>query len=300
MLRRIGGGAAHLIAILACATATAAEHDLLDAPAPPTLPALAHRSLTVTLELTTASIEPQLRPPRATGRAYSWLAHSEAEYPIVPREWYVGVAQDVAAGSVPGVGNSIFLGNPELWVRGLWSSVLGLSSGGGLGVVIPIPREVSTSEHLVLDTIRVVRPWDAPYFSTLTVTLRPWIDVRHMTGRFMLQFRQALDIGIATRSLAEGEHRTDLVARGTFYVGFRIVKAVGVGLELWEVYQITAEVADDRRAAFGISPSVRFLFPHVEPSFSVLLPLTTPLRGEAASYYAARLNVAFNFDASGL
>jgi cation transporter-like permease len=35
----------------------------------------------------------------------------------------------------------------------------------------------------------------------------------------------------------------------------------------------------------------------VAPALSVLVPLTTPLRGEAASYYAARLNVAFDFDA---
>jgi hypothetical protein len=98
------------------------------------------------------------------------------------------------------------------------------------------------------------------------------------------------------RSLILNEDRTDIVARATFYAGYRVAPPLGVGLEVWEVYQVTAPIADDQRAAFAISPSVRFMLPHVEPALSLLLPISTPLKGAASSYFAGRLGVAFEFD----
>ena len=297
-------GAAALVgvALAAMLPARARAEDrsaVLDAPAPPTLPSLAHPTLTYTFEFTGASIQ----PAGGEKRAAAWFSHSEIEIPLVPRVFYLGAAHDIAAGAVPGVGQNLFFGNPEIWTRGLWSSSLGLSSGAGFGVVIPLPRGVFGEDRTVLQTVRVVRPWDAAYFADRVLTLRPWFDVRHIAGRFILQFRQGLDIAINVRTLKDsdlkpGERRTDYIARATFYLGFRAAKFLGVGLEMWEVYQLTADVPDDKRAAFTLSPSVRFLLGRVAPAFSVLVPLTTPLRGEAASYFAARFNVAFDFDLS--
>src|SRR5262249_44554499 len=51
-----------LILSLAAPAAADDKATVLDAPAPPTLPALAHPSLTYTFELTTASIEPTNTP----------------------------------------------------------------------------------------------------------------------------------------------------------------------------------------------------------------------------------------------
>src|SRR6185369_4112725 len=93
------------------------------------------------------------------------------------------------------------------------------------------------------------------------------------------------------------EHRMDFVARATLYLGFRATSNIGLGHEVWEVYQVSATVDDDKRASVTRSPSIRFMLGRVAPAVSMLVPLTTPLRGEAASYYAARLNVAFDFDA---
>ena len=87
-----------------------------------------------------------------------------------------------------------------------------------------------------------------------------------------------------------------LTARTTLYLGYRALETIGVGLEVWEVYQLTADVPDDERAAFAISPSIRFLFPRVQPALSLLLPIATPLRGDVESYYAVRLQVGFDFD----
>jgi hypothetical protein len=287
---------------LAAATTTRGEERaaVLDAPAPPTLPALAHPTLTETFEITAAGID----PGGSKGRAYAWFLHDDLEYPVVSRQWYVGASHDVVSAAVPGTGHELFFGSPEIWTRALWSSIVGLSSGGGLGVVLPVPRSLSPNAETVFDTARVVRPWDSASFTDRVFTLRPWIDIRHVVWRFIFQLRQGLDIGIPTRDLLPYEHRAEYVSQTTLYAGFRLAKPIGVGLEVWEVYQISANLCgqsrcfdDDKRAAFSVSPSVRLLLGRIEPALSVLFPITTPLRGEAASYWAARFNVGFDFDA---
>jgi hypothetical protein len=295
----------HAVFLLVAATPSAGRaadrESVLDAPAPPTLPALAHKSLTYTFEYTAAGIEPnepsELGDASSLTTSYAWFAHQDLEMPIVPRKWYVGVAHDVATASVPGVGKAFFIGNPEIWARGIWSSTRGLSSGGGLGFVLPTPRSLSEDESTVQRTVRVVRPWDAAYFTDLTLTFRPWFDIRHVTGRFILQFRQGIDWSVPLTQVATSGLGSSLTARATFYVGFRAARFLGVGLELWEVYELTSpKVPDNKRAAFTISPSIRFVLPRVEPAISVLVPIATPLRGDVASYYAARFNVGFDFD----
>jgi hypothetical protein len=286
------------IVLAACAHPASARgasgDEVLDAPAPPTLPALAHKDLRFTFEYTAASIEPNV--PTGAGRSYAWFAHTDLELPIVPRKWYMGLAYDTAAASVPGVGREFFTGNPELTARGLWSSVQGFSAGAGLGIVLPVPRDLGPDEVTILRAARTVRPWDAAYFTDLTLTFRPSFDIRHVTGRFILQLRQGIDWSIALPKARASGPGTEMTARATFYIGYRAAEPVGIGLELWEVYQVTADVPDDKRAAFAVSPSIRFILPRVQPALSVLFPLSTPLRGEVASYYGARFNVSFDFE----
>jgi hypothetical protein len=112
-----------------------------------------------------------------------------------------------------------------------------------------------------------------------------------------LQLRQGLDIGVLVRSPHPGERRVDYTARTTAYLGFRVAKPIGLGLEVWEVYAISADLPDDKRASFAVSPSVRLSLGRVEPTLSLVFPVTTPLRGQAASYAAARVTIAFEFDA---
>lgn len=290
---RVALAAAAIVIALPAPARAADRAASLDAPAPPTLPSLAHPALTDTFEITAAGIDPS----GGGARALAFYLHDELEYPLISRVFYLGAAHDVVAGAVPGVGHNFFFGAPELWTRWLWSSVIGLSSGGGFGVVLPLPRRLSQDAQDIFDTVRVVRPWDAPYFTDLTVTLRPFIDIRHMVGRFILQLRQGMDIAIVARDLRSGERRVDYTARTAFYLGFRVAEPLGVGVELWEVYQISANLPDDRRAAFSVSPSVRLSLGKIEPSIGFIFPVATPLRGEAASYFAARFNVGFEFDA---
>lgn len=282
------------------------EDDLksvLDAPAPPTLPALAHRDLTFTFEYTAAVITPKLDDP--SGDAFAYFAHTDVEYPIVPRSWFVGLSNDIASAAVPGVGTAFLLGNPELSGRGLWSSKRGLASGGGLGIVLPTPRELSPVESEVLRTVRTVRPWDLASFSSLALTFRPWIDIRLVTSGLIFQLRQGIDWSISltgapevTDSASGAKPRiTNFTARLTFYAGYRLSQEIGVGVELWEIYEVTKELAnDDNRAAFAVSPSIRFMLPRVQPALSFLFPIATPLRGDVEAYYAGRINLSFNFD----
>ncbi|EYF06648.1 hypothetical protein [Chondromyces apiculatus] len=275
--------------------AIAEEQAVFDPPAPPTLPGLTRRDLTFTFETTVSVIEPE--PPSTGGSAYGWSAHGELELPLVPRRWFIGAAHEIASAALPGVGSKTLLGSPEIWGRGVWSSVRGLASGGGFGVVLPAPRNLTGAEQDVLQAARTVRPWDAAYFADMTLVARPWFDIRLVTGPFIFQLRQGLDWSLVVRELMPEEPRYDLTARATFYFGYRATEAIGLGLELWEVYQLTADprVNDGERAAFAISPSIRFMFPYVQPALSMLFPLATPLRGEVETYYAARLNVGFTF-----
>lgn len=307
LVRRATSLAVALALLGAAPLAGAQEEDLLadqvddgvlDPPAPPTLPDLAHPELTLRYQYTGASIE--LNPPGSgvvgpvgQDRAYAWFAHAELEAPLARRRWYIGVANDLVSGAVPGIGSAALLGNPELWTRGVWWNLSGLASGGGLGIVLPVPRDLSERESDVLRAVSVVRPWDEAYFRDVTLTGRPSFDIRHVTGSFIFQFRQGVDWAWSFE-----EDRSDLTARATFYLGYRLAESVGVGMEVWEVYQITAEVPDDERAAVSLSPSLRLMFPVVQPAVSFLFPVATPLRGEAASYIAARLHVGFDFDTS--
>ena len=90
-----------------------------------------------------ASFEP-LEDERAFAYAARWLI----DLPLVDRIWYIGATTEIGAASVPSGdsvnsgGSTLLLANPELWTRALWSSDLGLSAGGGLGLVVPIPRRV--------------------------------------------------------------------------------------------------------------------------------------------------------------
>ena len=276
---------------------------VLDAPAPPTLPALAHSKLTYTFEVTGAEIDPSPKgssifvlPELSSKRAYAWFLHNEVEAPLIKRKVFIGGAQDFVAGSVPGVGHDFFFGSPEVWARALWSSLLGMSAGGGLGIVFPAPRTPSLTQEKIFDTVRVVRPWDAAYFTDWTLTLRPFVDVRHQTHHFTFQLRQGLDISFVLRDLRPAERRIDYAARTTFYIGYRAAESIGVGLEIWELYLITANVSDDKRAAVAMSPSIRFMLGRIEPALSILFPIATPLRGDAVSFLAARLNVGLDFD----
>ena len=313
--RRVVAGAVAVVAFSSSPAAGAEEpvadvrdESLLDASGPVGEPGLSHGGTAISFEYTVASAEPtdvtSLEPTEG-GRAYAYVAHLAFETPFVARVGYLGASWAVAAASVPaGVtpgsgGHALVAASPDLWVRGLWSNGLGLSAGGGFAVVLPLPRAFDGVEIEVVRAVRVVRPWDDTSFQDRTLAIEPWFDVRHVVGPLTVQLRQGLDVAVVVRDLVAAEHRTELLGRGGLFASLRVVEPVSVGLDLSETYALTADASspsclapcDRRRFGFTLSPVVRLHAPPLSPALSALIPLLTPLRGEAASFFAVRLDL---------
>jgi len=304
-------GAAIWLAPFWLARAQSREHlEVLDAEGPPSRPGLSHRHLEGNIEVLVAGAEPTdvtSVEPFDGQLAWAYATRWQVEAPVAPRRWYLGLAHDVAAASVPsgptpGSGGSTFvLGNPELWGRGLWSSELGLAAGGGCGLVVPVPRTFSDLEQEVVRAVRAIRPWDYAHFQDLTVTVRPFFDLRHVIGPVTLQMRQGIDLSLLLRDRRDAENRYDINALLSLYGGVRAVSWLSLGLELQELYALTADVSspgcpapcDERRASVALSPIVAAHLGRITLGASVLLPLSTPLRAEVDSFVAGRLHLNF-------
>jgi hypothetical protein len=300
-----------LVAFDATAQETEEERrqEILDVLGPASLPSLSHEGVGFNFEYTIASAAPT---DSATGeeldgsRALAYVARWLFELPIVDRSWYLGVEGEVGAASVPSGqtasssgGSSLLFGNPEIWMRALWSSTVGLAGGGGLSVVVPVPRTFSDLEGEVVRAIRTVRPAGFPHYQDLTVTARPYVDIRHVAGPVVLQARQGLDFSLVARDLNENENRYDMTAWLNVFVGVEIIEQLVLGMEATEVYQLTADTTsptcvapcDARRAQLTLSPQLRARIGRLSPAVSFLFPVSTPLRSEIANYYAARVHL---------
>jgi hypothetical protein len=257
---------------------------LLDLAAPPTLPALTERAATAELVYAGAGVGRIPEGDEEPGTGFLWLTHLEGDVPLGTRAWHAGLAWDLASAAAPGAERSLLYGNPEVSVRGIGWHPTGLAGGGSLGVVVPLPRD--GHDPALEDLVRVVRPWDTGYFSESILTFRPAVDARVVLPPIVLQMRQGLDV-----SYAFDEDRGDVVARIATYVGWEPLPRVTAGLEVWQIYSITADVRDDERAAFTLSPSLRLRVRPIEPGLSFLFPLSTPLEGIATAFFSARVHV---------
>jgi hypothetical protein len=275
---------------------------------PPSAPSLSHRGVESDFEITFAHAEPTdvvSYEPIEEASAYAYSARVMVEAAISARDWYVGLAEEVAGAHVPpgetaGTGGAtLILSNPELWLRGLWSSELGLSAGGGLALVVPFPRTFTPLETEVVRTVRVVRPWSYAHYQDSGLTVRPFFDVRHVAGPITIQVRQGLDVLFRLRELAPEEARYDLGALLSIYLGLRAPAWLTSGVELSELYLLSSADAppgctppcDEHRAIIVLSPSLRAHLPGFTTGLSLLFPLSTPLRSEVDSFVAGRLHV---------
>jgi len=248
------------------------------------LPDLTHRGLAASLENTFASIQnaalPDQPPP---ARSFGWMERFELEQALSLRRWYVGVGEQVALGNPFNEGFHMVASNPEVWGRTLWASQAGLAYGGGLGAVLPAFHRGAEASTLV-QTVAVVRPWDYADFVNGDLVLRPFFDVRAIDGQVILQLRQGIDWDHASGALT---------SRTTFYIGYRPIELLGLGLEAWEVYLIQAPLRkDDGRAAYAASASVRLMTRVLTPAVSFLAPIDRPLYDTVDSFWAVRLTMS--------
>ncbi|MEM9696635.1 MAG: hypothetical protein AAGA56_29105 [Myxococcota bacterium] len=306
-------GGALLSCNLACADEIEAEKSarrkrMLDAAGPPHLPNLSHAEPNLNFEYTVAVAEPTdvASAEEIEGRqAFMYAGRATLEWPLVPRKWFVGGSFGVASAAVPSGedpttgGAALLFANPEVWGRGVWFNEVGLSAGGGVSFVVPVPRTFSSLEAEVVRAVRTIRPHDYPQYEDLSLTARPFFDIRHVTGPVVLQVRQGIDFELVARARNENENRYDLAAWLSVYAGVTTIEQLVVGLELAEVYQITADTTvpncldpcDTNRVQFTLSPSLRLRLPVLSPALSALIPLSTPLRNEVSNYFGMRLHL---------
>ena len=272
--------------------------DLPEAPRPPTLPELTHKDVEATFEATVGAVYPKASAgPGWTKGAAEFVQRLNVEVPLASRRWFVGSTYETALGPDPQLGGPAKLvsGNVEAYGRTVWATRTGLAFGGGLGLSFPVAAFAPDSTAArVAAAGAAVRPWDFQFFEKDALTARPFIDVRLLDGRFVVQFREGLDWsfirGSATRSV--------LSAITALYVGYRIGDVAGVGLEAFELYFIEGQALDTSRAFFAISPSLRLMTPIVQPCFSFVTNLADPLYPQSQSAIAFRAALTVLWDST--
>lgn len=256
--------------------------------APPTLPNLLHVSPTVRMDHTFAYVGAASVVPTEPD-SLSWVDHLDVEIPFPGARWYAGGAWEVTSTGSK-AGRALVLGNPELFVRGVWSSKQGLSAGGSLGVVIPLPEQVDRTRERGVATARALRPWEGAYFTPTTLALRPAFDVRLIAGAFVFQLRQGLDLGYNF-----DRTRTDFLARTSLLLAVKPLDGLAFDLEAFEAYALTQDVPDNTRAAFVLAPTISGTVSRVQFGIGALFPVGTPLGGVATSFFGIRSYVSLQF-----
>jgi hypothetical protein len=232
---------------------------------------LTHRWPELTLETMLASVTHN--DATLQGTTYVRVERAAFELPLVPSRWYVGVAYDAAIGHDDDGSPRFVSGNPELWGRGVWTAVYGLSFGGGFSLVIPT-KSYSPSDASATTAFAAIaaRGWDRALFDPDNATLRPYLDVRLVTGPVTVQYRQALEI---TTNFGDVAFR--IAAVGTVYFGVRFSNLVSVGADLIEYYSLDPRLADADRPYFAVGAHVSLTTRYFRPSLGLMTNIGSPL-----------------------
>ena len=224
------------------------------------------------------------------------LVHHEIiEIPLGLRRWFVGSTYETVLGPDPSRGGPAKLvgGNLEAYGRTVWATRTGLAFGGGLGFMFPVTAfDENSPASRVTGGGAAVRPWDFQFFEKDALTARPFIDLRLLDGRFVVQFREGLDWSFLRGSAT----RSSLSAITALYVGYKFGDVLGVGLEAFELYFIEGQALDDARAFFAVSPSLRLMTPVVQPCFSFVSTIADPLYPSSANAIAFRAALTVLWD----
>jgi len=259
----------------------APRNDLPVAPRPPTLPELTHSDGEATAEWTAGAFYPR-DASTLRGHVPIHVLRLAAEVPIHHRALFVGGTYEAALGSPATTRGPFALGgNLEVHGRAVWSTSTGLAFGAGLGLMLPTASidPNSIDAFSLAQAAIALRPWDHAFFQDGSLAFRPFVDVHDTVGLFLIQFRGALEWTIDVRR-GTGQRANSIA---TLYLALRVTETVALGVEGYQLYIIDAPVADERRAFFAISPSVRMMLPRVQPSVGIL-------RSIGAPYYPATDN----------
>jgi hypothetical protein len=264
-------------------------YQLPDAPRALSLPELTHPGIewTTTTAIGALAIHGRTSP--------EMLERLGVEAPLGPRRWYIGAAYEAGYGPPAAHAGpaSLVGGNVELYGRTVWATHTGLAFGGGVGFLPPVTSFSSdtTGTDVAVAAISL-QPWDYAYFRTGVFTARPFVDMRTLFGRFVVQFRASFDFSLNVHDFAQ----RDVAAATTVYLGWLAVSKIGVGLETTEYYLVDAAVPDNQRAKVVVAPNVRFLTPGIQPAIGAFVGVGTPLASGADSVWGLRFALTFVWD----
>jgi hypothetical protein len=264
------------------------------APRPPTLPELTHPDLEASLETTAGYLSSS---PTIPDPGYAYVHRINLEAPLGPRRWFVGASYELVTGATPSTGVlEAVSGNAELYGRTVWATRTGLALGGGLGLMAPIANfDAGSPAETVATAGASLRPWDVAFFTAHNFGVRPFFDVRDVSDRFVIQFRQGLDAYIDAADF--GKRRLSAIVG--IYTGYRVGDWVSPGLEAFELYVIDAVGADDKsRAHLVVSPSVRVMTPYVQPALSFFTNVGSTLTSFADRVWGVRIGITLVYDPS--
>lgn len=276
-----------VIASALLATTTRARADDAMPVRPPTIPDLTHEWPELTVETTLASVT--YNDSAVQGTTYVRVERLAFEAPFKlfgVKHWYVGAAYDAAIGHDEDGSPRFVPGNPEIWARGVWTAVYGLSFGGGFSLVIPT-GSYSQNDPAATTAFAAIaaRGWDRALFDPDNATLRPFLDVRLVTGPITVQYRQALEIATDF-----GDVAFRFAAVGTFSFGVRFSKLFSATADLIEYYRLEPGLADDSRPYFAVGAHVELATRYFQPSIGIMTNIGSPLN--AISRIGAPLETA--------
>lgn len=269
-------------------------YDLPEAPRAPTLPELTHPDIEGTFEATLGLLTPKSNTPSWSHATPSYVQRLGVEMPLGPRRLFVGANYEAAFGGPPDANGSakVVGGNLEAYGRAVWATRTGLAFGGGLSLMLPAATfDQGGAAEKIATAAAAVRPWDFSFFNAEAWTARPFVDMRAVDGRFVVQLRAQLDWSFITGDAT----KSALSAVAALYLGYRFGR-VGVGLEAFELYFIDARVPDNARAYFSVSPSVRVMTPWVQPAISLLTNVRDPLYPSSSRAIGVRLAITAVWD----
>jgi hypothetical protein len=275
-------------------------YDLPNAPRPPTLPELTHPDLEATLESTYGVLVPAAG---GGNNRSTYVQRLGVEIPIAERRWFVGTHYEFAAG---GSGVRAVGGNLELFGRTVWATSTGLAFGGGFALVLPTANfDPGGPAGLAANDAATVRPWDRVFFTSDSFALRPFIDMRVIDHRFVIHFRQGVDVLDSVADYDGQKYTHDdyrVLAVTGLFIGYRVARPLAFGVEAFEMYvvrQESPEVPDRQRANLVVSPSVRLMTPYVQPALSFFTSVgQQPLDGGVDRVLGVRLAVTLVYDAT--
>jgi len=281
-------------------------YDVPLAPRPPTLPELTHPDYEISGETTLGVVTPNFIKALTynSSDTAAIVQRLGVEIPISrsPRI-YLGGTYEIAAGSPPGGGATgggggafkLVPGNLDLYGRIVWATRTGMTFGGGVGVLLPTAQfGIGDDAAKVASAAQAIRPWDNAFFLNDALSLRGFVDVRAVSGPFVIQFREGME-----GSLTLDGQGQQVAAILQMYIGYRIIPLLGIGLEAFETYLVySPTVLDGQRATFTLSPSLRLMTRYVQPVLGFATSVGDPVFGLGAvdGFWAIRFGASVVWD----